>query len=136
MILTSWQCGNQGDGALPKVSRSAPAASAPHSSAKVKALYFGQLHKLSSTEIPRMVTRSIFIHAYERKCHCDAGEGITILGDIVFFNVERYVEIWLYGGAEQMGVTKEQAVQNRERILAAAERLFGKKGSMRSVLRS
>jgi TetR/AcrR family transcriptional repressor of nem operon len=32
------------------------------------------------------------------------------------------------GGAGPMGVTKEQAVQNRERILAAAERLFREKG--------
>jgi hypothetical protein len=66
-------------------------AFAPHSSAKVKALYFGQFHKLSSTEIPGIVTLSISIHAYDRNCPFDAGEGITILVDIVFFNFERYV---------------------------------------------
>jgi TetR/AcrR family transcriptional regulator, transcriptional repressor for nem operon len=75
-----------------------------------------------------IVTRSISIHAYDRNCLFDAGQGKTILVDIVFFSVERYVGTRLYGGAEPMGVTKEQAVQNRERILEAAERLFREKG--------
>src|SRR5258708_157091 len=38
------------------------------------------------------------------------------------------VELSLEGGTAQMGVTKEQAVHNRERVLAAAERLFRQKG--------
>src|ERR1700761_7633161 len=38
------------------------------------------------------------------------------------------LELGSAGGAWPMGVTKEQAVENRERILAAAERLFRKKG--------
>jgi TetR/AcrR family transcriptional repressor of nem operon len=55
--------------------------------------------------------------------------GKTILAEIVFFIDERYVGTRLLaGGAGPMGVTKEQAVQNRERILAAAERLFRQKG--------
>jgi TetR/AcrR family transcriptional regulator, transcriptional repressor for nem operon len=52
----------------------------------------------------------------------------TILITIVFLVDERYVGARLAGGAWPMGVTKEQAVQNRERILAAAERLFREKG--------
>jgi TetR/AcrR family transcriptional repressor of nem operon len=54
----------------------------------------------------------------------------TILIDIVIFNLERYVGIRLSweGAGRPMGVTKEQAVHNRERILAAAERLFREKG--------
>jgi TetR/AcrR family transcriptional regulator, transcriptional repressor for nem operon len=52
----------------------------------------------------------------------------TILIAIVFFIAERYVGARLAGGAWSMGVTKGQAVQNRERILAAAERLFREKG--------
>ena len=38
------------------------------------------------------------------------------------------LELALEGGTGPMGVTKEQAVHNRERILAAAERLFRQKG--------
>src|SRR5271168_2021485 len=68
------------------------------------------------------------IHAYDRNCLLDVGQGKTILIDIVFFSAQRYVGTRLYGGAEPMGVTKEQAVQNRERILEAAERLFREKG--------
>jgi hypothetical protein len=45
----------------------------------------------------------------------------TILIDIVFFRSERYVQIREFAEAGGMGVTKEQAVQNREHILAAAE---------------
>jgi TetR/AcrR family transcriptional repressor of nem operon len=78
--------------------------------------------------VVEIVIRSLFIHAYDRNCLFDAGQGKTILIDIVFFSVERYVGTRLYGGAESMGVTKEQAVQNRERILEAAERLFREKG--------
>src|ERR1700728_4008634 len=52
----------------------------------------------------------------------------TILITIVFLVDERYVGARLAGGAWPMGVTKEQAVHNRERILEAAERLFREKG--------
>jgi TetR/AcrR family transcriptional regulator, transcriptional repressor for nem operon len=95
---------------------------------QAESFLFWTAPKFSSTEIPGIATRSISIHAYKRNCLFDAGDRITILVDIVFFNIERYVGIRLYGGAEQMGVTKEQAVQNRERILEAAERLFREKG--------
>jgi TetR/AcrR family transcriptional regulator, transcriptional repressor for nem operon len=56
--------------------------------------------------------------------------GGTILIDIVvFFAARRYVGSGaIPGGARPMGVTKKQAVHNRERILAAAERLFREKG--------
>jgi TetR/AcrR family transcriptional repressor of nem operon len=52
----------------------------------------------------------------------------TILITIVFLIGERYFRTGLVGGADQMGVTREQAVHNRERILAAARRLFREKG--------
>jgi TetR/AcrR family transcriptional regulator, transcriptional repressor for nem operon len=54
--------------------------------------------------------------------------GKTIAFDIVFFSATHYVGIRLKGGTAPMGVTKEQAVHNRKRILAAAERLFRQKG--------
>jgi TetR/AcrR family transcriptional regulator, transcriptional repressor for nem operon len=55
-------------------------------------------------------------------------ESKTILIDIVFFSRERYVLTREFAEGGRMGVTKEQAAQNRERILATAERLFREKG--------
>jgi TetR/AcrR family transcriptional repressor of nem operon len=75
-----------------------------------------------------VVTRPNLIHDYDRNCLLDTSQEKTILVDIVFFSVERYVGTRVCGGAEPMGVTKEQAGQNRDRILEAAERLFREKG--------
>jgi TetR/AcrR family transcriptional regulator, transcriptional repressor for nem operon len=75
-----------------------------------------------------MVIQFLSIHAYDRNRLLDQGQEKTILIDIVFLIAKRYVGTRLSGGAEPMGVTKEQAVENRERILEAAERLFREKG--------